>query len=317
MRRQREKSLRVGLLVSASILVFVFIIYFIGSKDNLFKQQTKITTTFRDIRGLVVGNNVRFSGITVGKVSNITITDENIVTLQLSITSEYARFIPKNSVAEISQDGLVGNKLISISSGDSSAGYIENGSHIRGREGVDVENMLFETQNLLVQTRDALVHLKAISEKINTGDGDLAKLLNDDQVSREINQLSGEVSKTLNHLNRIAQKVDSGDGDIANLLNNNELGEKAMDVLENLNEMSSKTQTVISELEKTTQQINSGEGPLGMLLHSKETAENIDSTILKLQNSLDEFDKTAITIRESRLLKMFSGRKKERKKAND
>ena len=69
----KNRSIRVGLFIFLSFLLFVLAILILGRKRNMFQPTIKITTIFSDVRGLKVGNNVRFSGIEVGAVVGISI----------------------------------------------------------------------------------------------------------------------------------------------------------------------------------------------------------------------------------------------------
>ena len=313
MKNQKNKALRVGLFVFSALAIFVFIIYLIGSKDNLFKSKTTITTSFNDIRGVVVGNNVRFSGITVGKVSGINILSEKEVVLELSIVREYAKFIYKDAIVDITQDGLMGSKLLNISTGKVSSGQIKDGSYLKGKEGVDVESMLSEARDIMVQTKDAIVSFKSIASKMDSGDGDLGRLINDNALTTELAITTKRLNSTLANVDQITKKINNGEGDMARLINGNELTSKTYTVLSNLNQTADKTQQVVSNLEKTTNSINKGEGAVNLLLNNKNTAQNIDTTILKLQNSLSEFDKTAIAIQDSWLIRLFTKKKNKDK----
>lgn len=318
MKNQTNKALRVGLFVFTALAIFITIIYLIGSKDNLFKTKTTITTSFNDIRGVVVGNNVRFSGINVGKVSDINVVSDKEVVLELSIVKEYARFIYKDALVEINQDGLMGSKLINITSGHSSAGKIEEGTHLKGKEGIDIENMLYEVHDILVEAGDAVASLKSIAGKIDSGEGDLAKLVNDDALSTELTATSRQLNTTLATVEQITKNITTGEGDIARLINSNELTSQAHQLLGNLNEAVEKTHRVAENLETTSRQINYGEGAVNLLLNNKNTAQNIDTTILKLQNSLNEFDKTARAVQNSWLIQLFNRKKlKDKKTAKD
>ena len=314
MKNQTNKALRVGLFVFTALAIFITIIYLIGSKDNLFKTKTTITTSFNDIRGVVVGNNVRFSGINVGKVSDINVVSDKEVVLELSIVKEYARFIYKDALVEINQDGRMGSKLINITSGHSSAGKIEEGTHLKGKEGIDIENMLYEVHDILVEAGDAVASLKSIAGKIDSGEGDLAKLVNDDVLSTELTATTRQLNTTLATVEQITKNMTTGEGDIARLINSNELTSQAHQLLGNLNEAVEKTHRVAENLETTSRQINYGEGAVNLLLNNKNTAQNIDTTILKLQNSLNEFDKTARAVQNSWLIQLFSRKKLKDKK---
>lgn len=311
MKRQSNKSLRVGIMVFVSLILLILIIYFIGSKDNLFKSRTVISAPFSDIHGVVVGSNVLYSGITVGTVNGIKISSDSTVTVEMSIVKEYAQYIYQDAVAEISRDGIVGNKVLKISRGSAAAGPIQNGSVLEGSDGLDLENMITDVHGIVLMAKDAAQNIDQILKKIEDGDGDIAQLLNNNHLSSQLKSTMQRASSSLESLNRISQKIESGDGDIALLLNSTELSSKADDAIQNINEISEQGKQLLSELEKTIESVNSGSGALGLLLNDKKTAQNIDSTIIMLQRSLSEFDKTAKAIQESGLINAFSRRKQK------
>ncbi|MFW6371470.1 MAG: MlaD family protein, partial [Bacteroidota bacterium] len=68
-----KDSIKLGLFVLVGLGLLVVIIYFIGREQSLFGNYFKIYSNFENVKGLKVGNNVRFSGINVGTVNDIII----------------------------------------------------------------------------------------------------------------------------------------------------------------------------------------------------------------------------------------------------
>ena len=56
-------KIRLGLFIIGGLAIFVIAIFIIGKQQNLFNPVFKLTTTFYNVSGLQVGNNIRFSGI--------------------------------------------------------------------------------------------------------------------------------------------------------------------------------------------------------------------------------------------------------------
>jgi len=85
MRDTRKNNIRLGFFVAIGVLFFILGIYYIGSQINIFSKNFQISGIFDDISGLKVGNNVRFSGITIGTVSRVEIINDSLVRVDLSI----------------------------------------------------------------------------------------------------------------------------------------------------------------------------------------------------------------------------------------
>ena len=63
MKSSREANIKLGMYITGGMVLFILIIYLIGSKQNMFSTNVKVTTTFSDVVGLRQGANVRFTGI--------------------------------------------------------------------------------------------------------------------------------------------------------------------------------------------------------------------------------------------------------------
>ena len=72
---------------------------------------------FRNVSGLLTGNNVRLGGIAVSTVKKIEIINDTTVRVQMSLNQEVRPFVRKNAVAMIGTDGLVGNTIINLNPG--------------------------------------------------------------------------------------------------------------------------------------------------------------------------------------------------------
>ena len=212
MKDNTNKALKLGVFVAVAILLFVVAVWLIGSKNNYFNPSITIHTSFRDIRGLIEGNNVRFAGINVGSVKKITLVSDSAVMLDLTVSKDYAKFIYRNSVAEIGQEGLVGNKLVTISSGTPESGLIENGSYLKARKSIDYDKMLQESQDILTLIRDAASDLKSVAQKIDEGKGDLGKLVNENTITTGINSSISKLNTALTNIDRISKKLHDGQG---------------------------------------------------------------------------------------------------------
>ena len=60
MKNTTGNYIRLGVLTTTSILLFIAAVYYIGRKQQLFSHTFQLSCIFKDISGLQVGNNVRF-----------------------------------------------------------------------------------------------------------------------------------------------------------------------------------------------------------------------------------------------------------------
>ncbi len=81
-------KIRLGLFIAGGLALFVFAIFIIGKQKNLFNPVFEISANFKNISGLQVGNNIRFSGINVGTVDNINIMNDSTIKVDMMIRKE-------------------------------------------------------------------------------------------------------------------------------------------------------------------------------------------------------------------------------------
>jgi phospholipid/cholesterol/gamma-HCH transport system substrate-binding protein len=188
MEKKTGNKIRLGIFVTISVLLFIVGIYFIGEKQQMFNRTFHISAIFKDISGLQVGNNVRYTGVDVGIVNGIEQVSDSTVRVNMEIDESSRKFIRKNVKALISSDGLMGNKIVSIIPGKSGTPEISNNDIIESVQPVNLDNVLSSvkvtTDNLASMTDD----LAAITKNIHEGKGTIGKLFMDSLLAENFSQ---------------------------------------------------------------------------------------------------------------------------------
>lgn len=108
------KDLKLGLFVITGIILLVFALYMIGKNRSLFTDNFELRAQFKDVEGLMPGNNVRYAGIQAGTVKHIYIINDTTIEVTMLINETAGSHIRKNSIASIGTEGLMGNKVVNI-----------------------------------------------------------------------------------------------------------------------------------------------------------------------------------------------------------
>ena len=194
-------KIRLGLFVAGGLTLFVIAIFIIGKQKNLFNPVFKITSTFQNVGGLQIGNNVRFSGINVGTVDNIVIINDSTVRTDLIIKEEVRQFIKSDCRVAIGSEGVIGDKLVTISQGSAEAPLVKEGQRLESSEPVETDAIM---ASLRVTAGNAEVITKQLAEimtKINTGKGTLGRLIQDKTLAENLN-------KTVSNLKNSSKSLD-------------------------------------------------------------------------------------------------------------
>ena len=188
MQKHNEHTMRLGIFVSIGLTLFTIGIYFIGDKQQLFNKTFQISSIFRDVSGLQVGNNVRFSGINIGVIESIEIVSDSAVKVNFNIDDDARKYIKKDAKITIGSDGLMGNKVAIIIPGAKSNLKIENNDVIMAAVPVSMDEILF---NLKVTSSNAAYitdDLAAVMNNIREGKGTIGKLFMDTLFAKSIDQ---------------------------------------------------------------------------------------------------------------------------------
>src|SRR5258705_5504641 len=110
MKTNLSQKIKTGIFVTIGIGILLVTVFIIGNQKNLFDNRFTIKANFNNVSGLQLGNLVRFAGINVGTVSDITIVNDTTVQVSLALQESVKKFIKQDASANIGSDGLMGDK---------------------------------------------------------------------------------------------------------------------------------------------------------------------------------------------------------------
>ncbi|MEG1238826.1 MAG: MlaD family protein [Flavobacterium sp.] len=193
MEKQSGYTWKLGMFVTIGLLLFITAIYFIGKQKNLFGSTFHLTSKFKTVSGLEVGNNVRFSGINIGTVEEIRLINDSSVVVSMVIKDEVREFIKTDARAGIGSDGLMGDKVLTISPGTKSQKIIEDNGAIASIDGIEMNDIMKSVKKSVDNVGVISEELAIFSHSMNNGNGALARLVRDDK-------MANSVSNTLSNL---------------------------------------------------------------------------------------------------------------------
>ena len=152
---------KLGMFMILGLSLFIIGIYFIGKNKNMFGSTFGLNTKFRNVSGLKVGNNVRFSGINIGTVERIEFLSDSAVAVHLIIKEEVQKYLKIDAIASIGSDGLMGDKVLTISPGSSSNQIIKDNATIASVKAVEMEDIM---KSVKVSVDNAVIITNQLAE---------------------------------------------------------------------------------------------------------------------------------------------------------
>lgn len=231
-------KIRLGLFVATGLALFVVAIFLIGKQKNLFNPVFKLATTFHNVSGLQVGSNIRFSGINVGTVDNISIIDDSTVRVDMLILKSVRQFIKSDCEAGIGSSGIVGDRVLSITQGGANSPNVEDGQKITSKEPIETDAIMAGLKTTADNAVMISQQVNEITAKINTGNGTLSRLIHDSVMAQNINQAIANLNKGSKGLTDITTKINSGNGALSKLISDPKMARNIDQTVVNLRKAS-------------------------------------------------------------------------------
>jgi len=177
MKKDTGDKIKLGMFISLGIAILIIGIYFIGEKQQLFRSTFRLSGVFKDVSGLQAGNNVRFSGINVGTVKDISIISDSSVRVDILVDDNTRKFIKKDAIASIGSEGLMGNKVLIISPGNGGKRMVEDNDMIATTPPINMDDVIKSLNATIGNASDITNDLSKITNNIQAGNGTIGRLL--------------------------------------------------------------------------------------------------------------------------------------------
>ena len=184
---------KVGLFTVLGIVLFAICIVFLGRFDIFASPSMHITGSFQSVTGLKEGNTVRFSGVKVGKVASMVVTDKG-VTVTMDIDKDVK--IPTDSAFTMESDGILGDKFIQITPGKSTL-YLDDGSMIKGDGKSEIDKTMAQATKLMEAATTTLDSVNGIIGDAKTQAALRNALQSTELIAQNTANLTGQMNEIL------------------------------------------------------------------------------------------------------------------------
>lgn len=131
------------ILMGTMVLIFAvtLLIFAYTSNKSSITKGYPVTAKFDRIDGLVVGSDVKMSGIKVGTISNVMLDPQTylaVVTMTLNPTVK----LPTDTAAEVSSEGILGGKFMALVPGGADEILPPHGEILYTQSSVNLESLI-------------------------------------------------------------------------------------------------------------------------------------------------------------------------------
>lgn len=312
MRTRTVREGSVGLLLLLGLSLFLGLILWVRN-ITLGRRSYTAVIEFPRVNGLQEGAAVRYRGVTVGNITDIT-PMSNGVEVRAEI-SPADLIIPRDVRVEANQSGLVSQVGIDITPEEELPAGVEvagplaqncdrdliicNGSRLQGVIGISTDELIrFSTRfadvysnpeiynNLNTAVRNtsvAAAEAAQLTRELSSLSRTTQKQLNN--ISAEVTQLSNTTTKTAAQFGTTAEEINDLVANLNSLVTSNR--SSLVSTLNNLNQTSEQLRTTVNTLSPTISRVNQGE-----LIQNLETlsanAAKASTNLLDISETLND-----------------------------
>ena len=215
----KDKSIRVGLLVSVALFTLMLFLFFIGSEQKIFARKNEYEVRLENVTGLSQGNPVRMSGVTIGTIRDITLPrdpKQKQVEIILMVDRKYEERLRGDSRARLKKLGLLtGDSYIEITPGTPRFPLLEPGTLIPAQRQTDVEALITSGEDLMENLVQISYSLKNVLARVDRGEGLLGEMTTAPETKQRI---TDTLLTTLNKTNAALTHMESGKGVMGKLI---------------------------------------------------------------------------------------------------
>jgi phospholipid/cholesterol/gamma-HCH transport system substrate-binding protein len=300
---ENKRSLIVGLFVFIGLIILVAGILVMGTQQNKFSKNLKVTSYFKDVKGLKVGNNVWFSGVKVGIVKEIAFESVENVRVTMNIEEKNSQFIRKDVLATLGSDGLIGNSIISLVGGNAQTPQIQEGDVLQENG----TNLSVITQNFA-----------KLSQQMVDGKGVVGALMTDDAIAtnlktsvQSMNKVMTDASVAVNNLVALTQKLNSNQGLIHDLTTDTKVFASLRDAAAQLQGVTQTANALVENLNQTSSRLNDKDNAIGVLTNDPAAAQEIKQILRNLNTSTEKLDQNMEALQSNFLFRGFFKKKEK------
>jgi len=316
---QNKRAVIVGIFILVALAIFMGALITLGKQKKTFTKGILVKAVFDNVNGLQAGNNIWFSGVKVGTVKKLELTNNAKVVVDMTIDKRSKDFIHEDAKAKISSDGLIGNKIVVLYGGTPAASSIKANDILQVETALSTEEMMNSLQennkNLLAITGD----FKTISRRLANGEGTVGRLLTDDKFMDQLQATAGTLQKASSNIQALSSNMAEytaklqTKGVLANdLVSDTTIFKSLRSSVAQIQEASDNAKELTNNLKTVTQKINDSTNTVGVLLHDQQTADNFRATIENLQSGTQKFDEDMEALQHNFLFRGFFRKKAKR-----
>lgn len=323
MKKKSLNAIKLGIFVLAGLILLIIALYILGKNKTFFGNSIELKSQFRDVNGLLIGNNVRFSGIDVGSVLGIKILNDTTIEVTMNLDRNMKDFIRNNSLTSIGTDGLIGNRVVNIEPVGGNNPFVKGGEMLPSKEEVRTDEMLrtlYKTNKNVAKISEEVLNTMQLINKSS----ELTSLLNDKTLSQNLRISLQNLRNTTENASLMMKNAVStlklaseGKGTLATILTDTTLAAELKLAVGQIRTLENSADRLVKDIDQMVasveKDINQGSGSVNALMRDSVMADRLRASIENVEKGTAAFAEDMEAAKSNFLFRGYF--KKQEKKA--
>jgi phospholipid/cholesterol/gamma-HCH transport system substrate-binding protein len=246
--------------VFSAVALLLLVLLGLARTQGWFEKTIPLQFVASSAADLRTGMQVRLFGIAVGKVKNISLSDDGRVLVNLSVNDDYRKFLHQDTHATLAREGMFGDSYIVLESAQNGGRALAEQAQIPFDAGTSLGDLVTQLSERLFPMLDELTRF---TQQLNAPQGHLqSALLEMKLLLSELRQTRRQMDQTLKHTEtlmsqRIPATLDRSDkmlADFSHLATN--LDQRMASVSTQLDQTLKQFEQTGSNATKSTEELN-------------------------------------------------------------
>ncbi len=249
------RNLKVGTFVFLGLLCAGVVTFLLGQEHGIFSRKQSYVIDFKDVLGLQSGAPVRMGGVNIGTVSRVGYSqnpEDRMLHVKVEIYQAEADRIRADTVAQIANKGLLGDKMVNLTAGSPSEPVIPPGGTIRSEAADDLGAVMEKLGPIMETATSVLSNLEKTTDTLASP-----------AFRADLEGFMKSASETLH-------SIDRGQGYLSRLIHDPAEADKLSATVAHLDEASGHLATLLAELDATAKRVNQGPGLVHSVLYTSK-----------------------------------------------
>jgi len=307
-----SNELKVGLTIIGATVIFILGVRYFEDLP-LFATTYELKAEFEDAGGLIPGNLVRVSGVSVGSVNSVVISQET-GKVEIGFHVDRNIIVTEGSYAIVTGIDALGAVRLDLFLGSPSAPQIPEGGLVDPGKGSDLLGDLsasapemFDKVSGVLDGLDSV--LAEAGTMLSQPESDLRRTMS--SMESAVAELDALLASERGRVDSIMSNVESVTGSLDSAMGKD--GEKVSQVMNHLGTTLTTLDAELARLSSVSdnlnvllQKLNEGQGTLGLLINDPTMYHKMDSTLDSINSLLADFESDpAKYLGEMKLVDLF------------